>query len=755
MKTFWKTLRRINRPQTSPFPDFLMVDETIVTNPTKILEHITSFYHSLSTNLDKEAQTFFNQSKPDNTQQLNLKRKLEQFMRIESKSLHHTTMNNKLRESLKHNMPITLEEIQVILKTKFKPNKAPGPDSLPAECFKHSDPILLKLLLILYNGCFSLAFTPSTWQHTSTKLLHKGGDHNIIKNYRPITLLNVLFKTWERVLETRLRKATETNISPLQQGSRKHRTTTDTILAARLLDEHHTRNPKTHIYTAQIDLSKAYNRVNRDHLWHTISERMNIKGRLWHCLKSTYSSYTDTICIGNRKSQRTQMKNGLRQGSALSPLLFIIYINPLIEKLLESGTGLDMPNFPPHNKIPCFMFVDDLILKAPSLRELEKQIDIVKQYGNDTGCIVNLDITKGISVSSTSRSKSLDTYCENHELPIKKTLTYTYLGAGHKPTSASNSEHINLILSKTNKKLSFMKSRGLQYGHINKANSKKIIEAILIPSLTYAMEAQNLSKEEYNRLNHFISKALVITHNAPVFQLQHNNIIEKPKPSPVDIWNMFEADILPPSILIERSKFKLFYNVTMSSQNTILKHILNVIPNNSFLVELTRIQSEWQSTTILQSIQNNTKKSTFEKALKEDMVKAAEGLLYTQLPVHWTHNSITEGILPSIYPGTNPKALQYRAHHLFKTQDHICLMCNMQTPPTVYHILLQCPYPLRETKRSFFWSELKSYDRESANLLMSLPPYHQLLLILNLIQSDNDKMQRAILQSDHYLFDIV
>jgi hypothetical protein len=300
MKTFWKTLRRINRPQTSPFPNILMVDETIVTNPTTILEHITSFYHSLSTNLDKEARTFFDQSKPNNMEQLNLKRILEQFMRIESKSLHHTRMNNKIHESLKHNMPITLEEIQVILKTRFKPNKAPGPDSLPVDCFKHSDPILLKLILILYNGCFSLSFTPSPWQNTTTKLLHKGGDHNIIKNYRPITLLNVLFKPWERVLETRLRKPTETNISPLQQGSRKHRTTTDTILGARLLDERHTRNPQTYIYTAQIALSKAYNRVNRDHLCHTTSERINIKGRLWYCLKSAYSSYTDTMYRGKK-----------------------------------------------------------------------------------------------------------------------------------------------------------------------------------------------------------------------------------------------------------------------------------------------------------------------------------------------------------------------------------------------------------------------------------------------------------------------
>jgi hypothetical protein len=169
---------------------------------------------------------------------------------------------------------------------------------------------------------------------------------------------------------------------------------------------------------------------------------------------------------------------------------------------------------------------------------------------------------------------------------------------------------------------------------------------------------------------------------------------------------------------------------------------------------LTRIQYEWQSTTIIELIQNNPKRSTFEKALKEDMVKETEDLLYTQLPVHWTHNNITEDNLPSIYPGTNPKALQYRTHHLFKTQDHICLMCNIQTPPTVYHILLQCPYPLRQTKSSFFWNELKSNDEESANLLMSLPPYHQLLLILNLIQSDNDKMQKTILQNDHYLFDI-
>jgi hypothetical protein len=115
---------------------------------------------------------------------------------------------------------------------------------------------------------------------------------------------------------------------------------------------------------------------------------MNIKGALWHSLRSTYSSYTDTICIGSKKSRRTQLRNGLRKGSALSPLLFILYINPLINKLIQSNTGLKLPQFPPHNKVPCFMFVDDLILKPLTQEELKIQIDIVTKHGKDTGCII-------------------------------------------------------------------------------------------------------------------------------------------------------------------------------------------------------------------------------------------------------------------------------------------------------------------------------------------------------------------------------
>jgi hypothetical protein len=449
------------------------------------------------------------------------------------------------------------------------------------------------------------------------------------------------------------------------------------------------------------------------------------------------------------------MMNGLRQGSALSPLLFIIYIDPLIQKLTNSDTGLDMTNFSPHNKIPCFMFVDDLILKASSLNDIDRQIEIVKNHGNVTGCIINLDISKGITISATTNSKSVATYCENHKLSIRKTLTYTYLGAGQKPTSKSNSEHVNQRLSKTHKKLSFMKARGLQHGLINEVNSKTIIQTILVPSLTHAMEAYNLSSDENTSLNHFISKTLVTTHNAPMFYRHIHGKTEKAKPSALDIWNIYEAELYPPSILIERAKFKLFFNTITSPHRTILKHILNELPKNSYVNELTQIQNKWDMPTLFDIMQNKPKLSTFKRLLDKGRDEATEKMVYEILPAHWKLNETTKDLLPSLYPYTNPKALYYRAHHLFMSHELTCSLWSMNTPPTTLHVLLECTNPLRLTQRSFFWEEIKVSHIDSANYLGALPPYQQLLLILNLIESDNEDLHTAILSHVKFLFDII
>jgi hypothetical protein len=77
--------------------DFLMVDDNIISNSEDILKHITSFYDSLSTNMDKEAQTFYNHSKPHIATQALIKGNLHDFQSVESDTPPTT------QESLPHN----------------------------------------------------------------------------------------------------------------------------------------------------------------------------------------------------------------------------------------------------------------------------------------------------------------------------------------------------------------------------------------------------------------------------------------------------------------------------------------------------------------------------------------------------------------------------------------------------------------------------------------------------------------------------
>jgi hypothetical protein len=483
---------------------------------------------------------------------------------------------------------------------------------------------------------------------------------------------------------------------------------------------------------------------------------MNIKGALWHSLRSTYSSYTDTICIGNKKSRRTQLKNGLRQGSALSPLLFILYINPLINKLIQSNTGLELPLFPPHNKVPCFMFVDDLILKPLTLEELKIQIDIVTKHGNDTGCIINLDEKKGITVSSSSRSGNITKLCTEHPLPLQHTPTYTYLGASHKPTAPTNFEHINLRLQKSHKKMNFMKSRGLAYGNIKPKCSTRIIQAILIPSVTYAMEAFQLSTAEYARLDHFLSTTLAITHGSPMHTTNSNKYGPKHQPSSLDIWNIWESDLHPPSITVQKAKFKLYHNTITSPHNTILKHMLNVMPQNSFINELYILQKEWGEPNLMKTIHTKPTKSLFKKILNNARDQAHINLLYKHLPSQWKFSLVTKNTLPAhTSDPANKKLMGHRAHHLFFPSFSNCLLCDIDTPDTTLHRLMTCQNILRKTSRERFWETLSNTCPRGSDYLNSLPTVQQLYIILELIEVNDERVQKTITEASHHILSII
>jgi hypothetical protein len=184
-----------------------------------------------------------------------------------------------------------------------------------------------------------LSYTPESWQKATTILLPKKGSKLNIKNYRPITLLNSFFKIWEKVQEERLKKFYEQHnlLSDLQFGNRSNMGGDMALFTTKALMAQARKTGRT-MHMLHVDLSKAYNRVSRDRLW-TILFKNGVKGKLWLALMSTYSKSSEYIKLGSKPWTELDLLNGLRQGSVLSPLLFIISMDALLDALQKTGTG--------------------------------------------------------------------------------------------------------------------------------------------------------------------------------------------------------------------------------------------------------------------------------------------------------------------------------------------------------------------------------------------------------------------------------
>ncbi|BHF61520.1 hypothetical protein SprV_0100449500 [Sparganum proliferum] len=140
--------------------------------------------------------------------------------------------------------------------------KAPGSDAIPAEVYKHGGPQLMDHLTALFQEMWR--------QGEDATIVHfykRKGNRQICDNHRGISLLNIAGKIFARILLNRLNNHLEQGLLPESQcGFRRHRGTTDMIFAARQLQEK-CQEMRTHLYSTFVDLTKAFDTVNREGLW--------------------------------------------------------------------------------------------------------------------------------------------------------------------------------------------------------------------------------------------------------------------------------------------------------------------------------------------------------------------------------------------------------------------------------------------------------------------------------------------------------
>ena len=201
-------------------------------------------------------------------------------------------------------------------------------------------------------------------------------------NYRLIVLQPIITKIYERMIDLRLRDLISegvVKVSVEQGGFMESRSTYDSIFL--LLSLKDVAQAKDHpLYTAFLDVRRAFDSVNHRKLLHVLKAQ----GVPDHWIGVIHGVLNDRVTqLGDGE---IKIERGTPQGSPLSPLLFILFIDPLIQRLREVAFGVELA---PQAWIRALLFADDICLTCSNLQDLQVALDECTSWANEMGMSFN------------------------------------------------------------------------------------------------------------------------------------------------------------------------------------------------------------------------------------------------------------------------------------------------------------------------------------------------------------------------------
>ena len=116
-----------------------------------------------------------------------------------------------------------------------------------------------------------------------------------------------------------------------------------------------------------------------------------------------YRRQTVQTCWMEEKSDKFLCSNGVRQGGILSPLLYSVYNDILLSRIMENGEGCWIG----HNFYGALSYADDLCVMSPTMKGLENILDICEKYGTEYDVLFNPKKTKCMKFSRQTRNIDL------------------------------------------------------------------------------------------------------------------------------------------------------------------------------------------------------------------------------------------------------------------------------------------------------------------------------------------------------------
>ena len=306
---------------------------------------------------------------------------------------------------------------------KQKNGKSCGPDDLSAELIKSSYDIISPYLISLFNDLFNNGVYPESWGLGYIVPIFKGGDPKSPKNYRGITLNNILAKIYSQILLNRLTSWTEKydKISNCQFGYQKGKSTTDCIFILHSIILKVLNNDQK-LYSIFIDYEKCYDKINRLFLWQKLIAE-NVSTKMTRAIKSMYSSVRSAIRYNNLTSRCIHSYLGVKQGDPSSSLLFMMFVNDIISNINTNLEGIFSVD---EVQLFLMLYADDQVLFSTSPTSLQLMLNDVETYCNAWGLKINVAKTKVLIFEKGNFYTYYDFYLYGEKLEI--VTSFKYLG---------------------------------------------------------------------------------------------------------------------------------------------------------------------------------------------------------------------------------------------------------------------------------------------------------------------------------------
>ena len=276
-----------------------------------------------------------------------------------------------------------------------KPSKAAGPDCIHGLVLKNCAYGLAYPISKLFQVSYNSGIIPQEWKMANVVPIHKKDKKIDVTNYRPISLTCIIMKIFERIVRDEIMLKCYHLINDKQHGFLPKKSCETQML---YFHESVTlsMNNDNQTDVVYFDFSKAFDSVNHDILLLKLKQQFGINGRLLKFLVDYLSNRQQCVVIGGEKSEFRDVTSGVPQGSILGPLLFVMFINDMINCVTD-GTNIAL--YADDTKIwREIIHWDDHIM-------LQNDINNLYQWSLENKMYFNLDKCKVLSIAKNFLNK--------------------------------------------------------------------------------------------------------------------------------------------------------------------------------------------------------------------------------------------------------------------------------------------------------------------------------------------------------------